>query len=117
MRLGLDLDLKGLAAALAPQLGGLELEEVEARDGFLRIRARHPAAAFGLRARLRTRPGLLLLDRFEIEAGMLQRALIGRLLRERISRLDLRQGPLRIWGEAGGEALRVAWPAPDQPSA
>ncbi len=112
LRLALPaLDLGPLAAEILP--AGAELLGVHLDERSLRAEARAPLVGnLTLLADARFHGPALTLSRFRLEGGLLARAFLTGELQRRIAALDWQRGALRIWGEADGERLQLAWGPP-----
>ncbi|RMH03859.1 MAG: hypothetical protein D6702_04765 [Planctomycetota bacterium] len=115
MRVSIDLDLEGLEEALADALplpSGTRLDGIDCCRDRLEIALRAPLGRrFVLTARILDRPRERILHDWNLAGAGILRGMILDAIRRRISELEGTWSGLRVWGEAEGDRLHLAWPA------
>lgn len=111
MLLRLNLELPGFQEALASLLPkGITVDAWEMDAETLRLACRAPMVGkVTLTAKVRVTPGRLQLSGFALEGAGLARAMILGKLRDKLSELDIRRDPLRIWGDSDGSVAYLSW--------
>lgn len=113
MLLRLNLELPGFQEALAAMLPkGISVASCELDAESLRLACRAPVVGnVVLTAKVRVTPGRMQLSSFALEGASIARSMILGKLRDKLSELDLRRDPLRLWGDSDGSVAYLSWPS------
>ncbi|MGB0953633.1 MAG: hypothetical protein ACPG31_10430 [Planctomycetota bacterium] len=113
MLLRLNLELPGFQDALADLLPkGITVDACELDENSLRLACRAPLVGkVVLTAKVRVQPGKMQLSSFALEGAGIAKSMILGKLRDKLSELDVRRDPLRLWGDSDGSVAYLSWPS------